>query len=70
MKQTAVEYFYQRMYAKDITAVFEQAKEMEKKQCYSEQDMKEAFFDGWVERDGKFTFSKAIKKWFEEFKKI
>jgi hemoglobin-like flavoprotein len=31
-KQTAVEWFYQRMFAKDITAVFEQAKEMEKQE--------------------------------------
>jgi hypothetical protein len=31
-KQTALEYFYQRIYAIDITSVFEQAKEMEKQQ--------------------------------------
>lgn len=30
MKQTAVEWFYQRILAKDIKEVFEQAKEMEK----------------------------------------
>jgi hypothetical protein len=29
---TAVEWFYQRILAKDINAVFEQAKEMEKEQ--------------------------------------
>jgi len=32
MKQTAVEWFYQRILAKDIEAVFKQAKEMEKEQ--------------------------------------
>ena len=32
MKQTAVEWFYQRILSKDIKAVFEQAKEMEKEQ--------------------------------------
>ena len=32
MKQTAVEWFYQRILAKDIKEVFEQAKEMEKQQ--------------------------------------
>jgi hypothetical protein len=32
MKQTAVEWFYQRILAKDIKEVFEQAKEMEKEQ--------------------------------------
>jgi len=31
-KQTALEYFYQRIYAIDITSVFLQAKEMEKEQ--------------------------------------
>jgi hypothetical protein len=32
MKQTAVVWFYQRILAKDIKEVFEQAKEMEKEQ--------------------------------------
>ncbi len=32
MEQTAVEWFYQRILAKDIKEVFEQAKEIEKKQ--------------------------------------
>lgn len=32
MKQTAVEWFYQRILAKDIKQVFEQAKAMEKEQ--------------------------------------
>jgi hypothetical protein len=31
-KQTAVEWFYQRILAKDIKSVFEQAKEMEREQ--------------------------------------
>ena len=31
-KQTAVEWFYQRILAKDIKEVYEQAKEMEKEQ--------------------------------------
>jgi hypothetical protein len=31
MRQTAVEWFYQRILAKDIKEVFEQAKEIEKK---------------------------------------
>ena len=31
-KQTAVEWFYQRILAKDIESVFEKAKEMEKQQ--------------------------------------
>ena len=43
MKQTAVEWFYQRMFAKDITAVFEQAKEMEKQQII------EAYASGYID---------------------
>jgi len=31
-KQTAVEWFYQRILSKDIESIFEQAKEMEKQQ--------------------------------------
>ena len=34
MKQTAVEWFYQRILAKDIKEVFEQAKAMEKEQIF------------------------------------
>ena len=34
MKQTAVEWFYQRILSKDIKAVFDQAKEMEKEQIF------------------------------------
>ena len=36
MKETAVEWFYQRILAKDIKEVFEQAKEMEKEQMQFE----------------------------------
>ena len=41
MKQTAVEWFYQRILAKDIKEVFEQAKEMEKEQMHAE------YMRGW-----------------------
>ena len=34
---TAVEWFYQRMFAKNITAVFEQAKEIEKQEKLKKQ---------------------------------
>ena len=43
-KKTAVEWFYQRILSKDIKAVFEQAKEMEKEQLESLKD-----FDVWKE---------------------
>ena len=36
---------------------------------YSEEDMKNAFLDGWELRNGELPFSKAKKKWFEEIKK-
>ena len=42
--------------------LFQQAKEME------EQDLKNAFLDGWQLRDGDLPFPKAKNKWFEEFK--
>jgi hypothetical protein len=49
MKQTAVEWFYQRILAKDIESVFEQAKEMEKQQIIDAnkelKDMKRWFFE-------------------------
>ncbi len=35
MEKTAVEWFYQRILSKDIKAVFEQAKEMEKQKNIS-----------------------------------
>lgn len=34
---TTVEWFYQRMFAKDIESVFKQAKEMEKKETLKKQ---------------------------------
>jgi len=36
---------------------------------YSEEDLKNAFFEGWIARDGDLPFPKAKKKWFNEFKK-
>ena len=36
---------------------------------YSEEDLKTAFLDGWQLRDGDLPFSKAMKKWFEQFQK-
>ena len=40
-KQTAVEWFYQRILAKDIKEVFEQAKQMEKEQIIEAHGIKE-----------------------------
>jgi hypothetical protein len=35
---------------------------------YSEEDIKNAFLNGWELRDGDLPFPKAKKKWFKEFK--
>jgi hypothetical protein len=47
MKQTAVEWFYQRILAKDIKEVFKQAKEMEKQQ------IKDAYISGMYDAHSK-----------------
>jgi hypothetical protein len=36
---------------------------------YSEEDVKNAFLDGWQLRDGDLPFPKAKKEWFNKFKK-
>ena len=41
----------------------------QQEQMYSEEDIKNAFLDGWQLRDGDLPFPKAKKKWFNEFKK-
>jgi hypothetical protein len=42
-KQTAVEWFYQRILAKDIKEVFEQAKQMERNQIVEAHGIKESY---------------------------
>jgi hypothetical protein len=73
--KTAVEWLAEQLpiYGYNVVIVFpeliEQAKEMEKQQGYSEEDIKNAFLDGWELRDGDLPFPKAKNKWFNEFKK-
>jgi truncated hemoglobin YjbI len=55
--QTAVEWFYQRILAEDIKAVFEQAKAMEKEQiikaaCY------EPFLGDFPRKEGEHYYNK------------
>ena len=61
MKQTAVEWFYQRILAKDIKEVFKQAKEMEKQQiidaCQSADNT-----DFWIEYDNYENYYNKIYK--------
>jgi hypothetical protein len=48
---------------------FEAGVKWQQERSYSEEEVKTAFLDGWQLRDGDLPFSKAMKKWFEQFKK-
>lgn len=58
-KQTAVEWFYQRILAKDIKEVFEQAKQMEKEQ------IEDAYNKSFILRDK--PYSTAVKYYKETY---
>ena len=58
MKQTAVEWFYQRILAKDIKAVFEQAKEIEKQQM---KDASCPYVGGWEDDDFEYWYNQTYK---------
>ena len=74
---TAVEFLSEQIRLTNIEGLrfqlwdaIEQAKEMEKQQRnYSEEDIKNAFLNGWQLRNGDLPFAKAKNKWFNEFKK-
>ena len=76
MEKTAVEWLANELYEKFemkgdgklFNKIYDKAKEMEKQQGYSEEDVKNAFLDGWQLRDGDLPFPKAKNKWFEQFK--
>ena len=53
-------------YAFEDELTSDEVKEQERN--YSEEDLKNAFLDGWQLRDGDLPFPKAKNKWFEEFK--
>jgi hypothetical protein len=60
-QQTAVEWFYQRILAEDIKAVFQQAKAMEKEQiinaaCY------EPFLGDFPRKEGEHYYNKTYNK--------
>ena len=69
MKQTAVEWFYQRILATDIKAVFEQAKEMEKNQSYTYDEIRTIAYNAYClaqldePTEGKYNL------WIQQFKK-
>ena len=52
----------------DIISAFNNGAKWQQERSYSEEDLKNAFFEGWIARDGKLPFSKAKNKWFNEFK--
>jgi hypothetical protein len=66
LEEVAENYWAKQPYNED--AFIEGAK-WQQERSYSEEDLKEAFFDGWQLRDGDLPFPKAKKKWFEEIKK-
>jgi hypothetical protein len=41
----------------------------QQERMYSEEDLKEAFYQGWVLSGARVSFKEAIGKWFEKFKK-
>ena len=72
-KQETLEEAYNRIYKSiDFTefdfASFKLGAEWQQERMYSEEDVKNAFLDGWQLRDGDLPFPKAKKKWFNEFK--
>ena len=40
------------------------------KKLYSEEDLHNAFYNGWIYRGDNYTFPKAKKEWIEKFYKI
>jgi len=58
MKQTAVEWLYQRILAKDIKAVFEQAKAMEKQQIV------DAYWSSY--KEGQYSGDKTADEYYNE----
>ncbi len=69
MEKTALEWFYQRILAKDIEAVFKQAKEMEKQQRielltkYHDRMFYIPFKEG--EAEAIYNFLNTIEKWYK-----
>ena len=63
-KQTAVEWFYQRILSKDIKVVFEQAKEMEKRQLCDMyiQGRKDNHLDYYPEKHAQETYNEFFKQ--------
>lgn len=46
-----------------------QLAQQQNKNLYSEEDLHNAFYNGWIYRGDGYTFPKAKQEWFEQFKK-
>ncbi len=53
----------------DSEKSFIEGAKWQQERSYSEEDVKNAFLDGWQLRDGDLPFPKAKKEWFKQFKK-
>ena len=51
-----------------IDYAFDVALEVAEK-LYTEEDLHNTFYNGWIYRGENYTFPKAKKEWFEQFKK-
>ena len=71
MKKETLEEAIQRFYyEKGLESLaFEDGAKWQQEISYSEEDIKNAFLNGWELRDGDLPFTKAKNKWFEQFKK-
>lgn len=69
LEEAAERYCIEKKYEYDSTkTAFIAGAKWKKERSYSEEDIKNAFLDGWQLRDGDLPFPKAKKKWFNEFK--
>ena len=66
-KQETLEEAAERL-AKHFNIDFIAGAKWQQERSYSEEDVKNAFLDGWQLRDGDLPFPKAKNKWFNEFK--
>ena len=66
MKQTAVEWLCEQYHLKQDIEIVKQAKEMEKKQSYSEEEV--IAFGEFIFKHSLLTHTRGVKSLFEEFK--
>jgi hypothetical protein len=73
MKQETLEEVALRLYPEEWNwrekRIFKEGAKWQAERMYSEEDIKNAFLEGWELRDGELTFRKAKNKWFKQFKK-